>query len=138
VSTTLQTDKSEPRDGRGRAARNRELALGVLGGPILWGIQMVVGYALVPLSCSSGSKVSLYILATVTAVLTVSTGILAWRQWQLATDNRWQEFDKPRLPQSFLGSLGVITSLLFLLIIVMTGLANLFLSPCPVITMMAP
>ncbi|MHB8627471.1 MAG: hypothetical protein ACYDBJ_13950 [Aggregatilineales bacterium] len=135
MTTSTHADQPASRELRNR---HRAFAIGMLSGPTLWAIQIGIGYALVPPACSTGSKLPLFALAAITGVLTFIAGAVAWQQWQLATRNRLMDLDDPTMPRSFLGSLGVCMSLLFLLLILATGIVTILLSPCPLLTMTVP
>jgi hypothetical protein len=114
------------------------LSLGILAAPILWGAQLIIGYGLVPVACNLGPKTPLYGLTAIVALLTAVAAMLAWRQWQRASRVRLIEFDTAESSRAFLGSLGVISSVLFFFLILATGVSIVFLNPCPLITMTVP
>ncbi len=114
------------------------LWVGMLGGPIFWLVQLIVGYGFVTYACDHAARAPLYALAAVTALLTIAAGYLAWTNWQRATDRRWSDLDEPVSASSFLGGAGVFMSLLFLYLIVLTGVGAFFLNACPLITLKMP
>ena len=120
------------------ASRSRAFAVGILAAPILWGIQLLIGYALTGPACTTGSKVPIYALSILSGVLTIAAGVIAWRQWAGADRRAFTDLDTPDVPRTFLGSLGATSTLLFFWLILGTGLAIVVLSPCPLLNMPLP
>jgi hypothetical protein len=126
----------------GEWIRNLRLPLSVISGPIIWAVELMVGYVLVPVACQKSSNWILLVLGIVTAVPTVVMGLIAYRGWKhYATDTRQPDvanLDAEEGLGEFLGSAGTLVSLLFFILIAATAIYGFCLSPCPVITMPFP
>jgi hypothetical protein len=114
------------------------LWLGVLGGPILWLAQLIIGYGFVTYACDHGARLPLYVLGIGAALLTIVDGVVAWRLWRRATNHRAADLDEPVSTITLLGGAGVFMGLLFLYLIVLTTVGAVFLDACPLITLKMP
>ena len=77
-----QREQREQRSPRGRLGRLREafpLWYGALGGPIIWALYFLLGYALVPTSCTTGTKLGQYIVAALAFIGEIAVVALSWR-----------------------------------------------------------
>jgi hypothetical protein len=136
---TVQTRTPAISSPEGGSARNRLLQwVGVLGSPTAWGLQILSGYGLSGYSCHVDSVAPLAILGIVCGIIAIGSGLVALRQWQLVMPHGWRDLDDPEDRAAFMGILGVALSLLFVLLILMTGIANVVLNPCPILTMRIP
>src|SRR4051794_25871189 len=114
-------------------ARGRSLSLwaGVLGAPAAWGLQLQVGYALVPWVCRTHHYWVLHVVTLAFALLAAAGGYLSWRDYQAAGRGSPDETDGgPTARTRFLGALGVIVSGMFVLLILAQGVASFFLNAC--------
>lgn len=110
-------------------------------GPILWGLQLLAGYGLTTVSCTLASKLPDYILIGVSGVIALAAAIVAvgaWRGRPGQQHSIWMETNEALDTSTFLAVSGFVMNLLFFLLIVATFVADIFLSPCPVITMPLP
>ena len=100
----MNAESTNPPTPQPRPPRRLSLWLGVLIGPIVWVVQLIVGYGFVPYACDHDSKVALYILALAAALLTIGAGYVAWMQWQAVNQRRWADLSDPRaMPVHFWG-----------------------------------
>lgn len=122
------------------------LWLGVLGMPITWFIYLVLGWGISELGCKLGlgnfqlfglnSVVTWIAIATVIALLAaIGTGVVAIRNWRLV--GRGESLvedpvtaDKTLERRQFMAQLGVMLSLLFLLLIILSAIPPFVLPPC--------
>ena len=119
--------------------RRWQLPFGVLAGPILWGLQLLVGYGLASVSCAIGNKLPVYLMIALSALIVLAAAIVAYQAWRaeqgnslLLATNQVQE------SRTFWTISGFVMSALFFILILVTGITALFLSPCPIITMPLP
>ena len=109
-------------------------------GPIMWALQLFIGYGLASYACSA-SKIPVYVLGVIMALIVLAAGVLAYQSWQRLTPEErpsLQAVDEPHEWPTFIAVGGFLVSLLFLGLIVITAVVALFLSPCPPITMPFP
>ncbi len=123
-----------------RPRQNRlALPFGFFAGPVAWALQLFVSYALLPAACRSGSKLGLYLTSLVAGAVVLIAGLLAYRRWRDVTPRR-QLFDLEAQAgrQAFVAVSGVLLCSLFFLLVVYTGIGQIFLSACPVNTIPFP
>lgn len=122
--------------------RNLRLPLSVIGGPILWALQLLVGYVLVPVACQRNSNWIILGISIVAALPALAMGLIAYRGWQRYSAETRQldvtNLDEPMGLGEFFGSAGTLMSTLFFILIAATAVYSLFLNPCPIITMPFP
>ncbi len=115
------------------------LPFGFLAGPVLWGLQILVGYGLASLSCTLGNKLPVYLLIFLSALIVLAAAILTFQAWKTgASDSFSSEINQTRESKTFWAMAGFVLSGLFFVLILVTGIAAVFLSPCPIITMPLP
>jgi hypothetical protein len=115
----------------------KSLWFGVLGGPAAWSLQLVVGYGLEEIACSSatagddlGGLGVEPMIATLTAVLAgvaLAAAAVSFRHYQAVSRGRIED---PRGRVGFLALGGAIASALFLVIIVLGGVQLTVLDSC--------
>ena len=105
-----------------------ELWASVLVGPTAMLMQLEINYALVPWACATSNVWPLHLVSLFALVLTVVSGLLAYRIWRrVSTD----EDSGGALARSrFMAAVGVLISLLMALVIVAQWLPVFFHSPC--------
>ena len=114
-------------------AHGRSLSLwaGVLGAPAAWGLQLQVGYALVPWVCRTHHYWVLHAVTLGFVLLAALGGWLSYRDWQAAGRGSPDETDGGATARTrFLGALGMVTCGLFALLIIAQGVASFFLDAC--------
>jgi hypothetical protein len=104
-------------------------AVGYGLGALAWGTSTELNYALVPRVCGSHWPL-IPLLAVVLALIAASgfaLSVMAWRQ-----DRPLPSPDRPEAgaPHKLLAGIGVLSGALFTTVIVMQGVAALFLSGC--------
>jgi hypothetical protein len=101
------------------------LWIGVLAGPILWFVQMEANFVLVRETCGTGRLNLLRGITVASAIIAMLAAMLAWRNFRTSANAA----DNPGL-RRFMGSLGILVSLLFALVILAQGLPTFFIDPC--------
>ncbi len=115
------------------------LPFSFFAGPVLWGLQIIVGYGLVTVSCSIGNKWPVYASVGLSALIVLIAALVALGAWRSVADaSIWMETNESQDATRFLIVSGFLVSLLFFLLILATFVAAFFLSPCPLITMPLP
>ncbi len=115
------------------------LPFGFFAGPAAWALQILVGYALVPVACQSGSKLGIYLVSAAAAVIILVAGIQAYRSWrEYAGGRELVDTEERTSPAAFIAISGALLSTLFFLLVVYTGVLMIFLNPCPVNTIPFP
>ncbi len=128
---TAQTRRTRPGLLRGGVARpviNTVLLwYGVLGAPVVWLARISAASALVPYACATGRAWTIHVTTLVALALSGAAGAIAWRGWR-----RWERDDGARLgTRSHLVAVsGVLLSGVFVIVIVLEGLAALYMDPC--------
>ncbi len=115
------------------------LPFGFFAGPVLWAIQIIVGYGMVTVSCNIGNKWPVYVTVGLSALIVLIAAIVAYGAWHSIVDTSlWMETNETQDTTRFLIVSGFLVSLLFFLLILATFVAAFFLSPCPLMTMPLP
>jgi hypothetical protein len=122
--------------------RNLRLPFSVISGPVIWVLQVGIGYVLVPVACQRNSNWIVLVISIVAAVPALVMGSIAYRSWRRYSTGTEQvsitSLDESEGLGAFFGSAGTLMSGLFFILIAATAFYSLFLSPCPVITMPFP
>lgn len=106
------------------------LWFGVLAGPISFLLNLQLNYMLTPWVCKHGGQLVLHIVPLIFLVIVAAAGWVSLRSWR-RTGSEWRADGGGVIPRSrFLAVLGVLTSALFVLVILAQWIPNLFLSPC--------
>jgi hypothetical protein len=113
---------------------------GVIGAPMAWGVQLQIGYALVPWVCEHGHHYLLHLTTIVFALTSIVCGFVCYR-YRNPPGHVGSE--SPRSPSHtgseqedvpgrtyFLAILGALSSGLFALVIIAQGIASFFIDPC--------
>jgi hypothetical protein len=135
-----------PVSGEGRVSTTRTL-IGLFGAPVIWVAQMSLSESLAAYACyphqaplSAPVWNSLFLILAVISIMCLTGGLLsgfiAWTTWQgVERERKFSRNDKNILDVSegrrrFLGILGVMSSLIFIIAIIFTGCAVIFVSAC--------
>ncbi len=118
----------------------------LLAGPILWSVHFLVSYLLVEASCHAGWNFSIlgfnglsFIVIVLTLLAVIGTALFSlssyrgWRSIHAERNLREQFRDGSRWfegPVDFMYLSGLLLSILFALVILLTGIPALFLQPC--------
>jgi hypothetical protein len=120
----------DPRTDIPDARTLRALWIGVLVPPLAFLTNLEVAYALVPAACHARNVLLVYLVHAVCLVLTVLAGLTALRYWR-ASGAVWPGGAGGRLSRTqFMAGLGVLTALLFGLVIVAQWIPSFILDPC--------
>ncbi len=114
---------------------------GFWAGPILWGIQLLAGYGLATVSCTAGNKLPVLLTVGVSGLVVLAAAVIAYQAWRAQPEKAqsiFRETNRADRAATFLAVSGFVMSLLFFLLILATFISDLFLSPCPIITMRLP
>lgn len=99
-----------------------------LAGPIAYTVQLLGGYMLVPYACNV-AKWPLYALSLAAALACVVAALICFGSWRRSRDEGvLGRNDKGVVP--FVSYAGLISSLSFLVVILMLGASMIFLDPC--------
>ena len=105
--------------------------LGVLLPPTAMLVNLSLGYAFVPWSCSAKSRTVLHIEIASLVAIAVAAGFVAHREWRrFGGGGQSDDAAGPGPRARFLGLLGIGSSILFTLILLAQWYANVFLTPC--------
>lgn len=121
--------------------RGWRIPFGFFAGPLLYGLQLLVGYGLATVACAINNKWPVYTLIGLSALIVLAAALVAyhsWRVWPGSERSIFMEADQSRDTTTFLAVSGFIISLLFFLLILATLVIDVFSSSCPVITMPLP
>ena len=106
------------------------LWFGILAGPLAFLLNLQLSYMLVQPVCVTAHRLVLHLVPVGALLLTVSGGVSAWRNWQ-RTGRAESSKAAGVLPCSrFMAGVGLLTSGLFILVIVAQWLPNFILTPC--------
>jgi hypothetical protein len=106
------------------------LWFGILAGPLAFLLNLQLSYMLVQPVCVTAQHLVLHLVPIGALLLTAGGGVSAWRSWR-----RTGQVESSKaggvLPRSrFMAGVGLLTSGLFLFVIVAQWLPNFILSPC--------
>jgi hypothetical protein len=108
----------------------RDLWAGLLLPPLAFLINLEVAYALVPVACSSQNALPVHLVHLTCLILTLLGGIIAWRSWQ-RIGATWPGEEGGAVARSrFMAGTGVLSSVLFALVIVAQWIPSFLLNPC--------
>jgi hypothetical protein len=102
---------------------------GILIGPAAWALDQGISYAIDQHACSTGHFYLLHLVSAVGFVLTLTGGLLAWRQLAAVSDGR-EDGGSPRDRSWFMAWLGILMSSVFALAIIALLVTKIVLSPC--------
>ena len=103
--------------------------------PMAWGMQLLVGYGLVALACSTGTKTAFDGLTVIVGLITLAAGVTSFLSWH---DRGVAELETTPDSGQFVAAAGVLLAIVFLVLIAATGIYGAFLSPCSPISMALP
>ena len=112
---------------------------GLLGAPLAWAAQFVVGYWLTEIGCSVGGDrglpvdawtVAVTAVAAALAVLAAVAAITMFRETRQVAGEGGSEEPPPKGRVHFLATVGIVIAPLFLFIIVMSGVGVVVLEDC--------
>ncbi len=121
--------------------RGWRIPFGFWAGPILWGLQILAGYGLATVSCNIGNKLPVLVLVGISGFIVLAAAFIAyaaWRGWPGDEGSIFMEADQADRTNTFLAVSGFVMSVLFFLLILATFVSDIFLRPCPIITMPLP
>jgi hypothetical protein len=119
-----------PHEQRSRAREILALWAGLLGAPVLWLIQFQFNYSLVTWGCRNQTLWPLHTASATFMLLSLGALLLAWHNWNKA-GGKWpsEEGGRPGLVQ-FMGSVGVLVSAMFTVLIFAQAIPSFLLDPC--------
>lgn len=94
---------------------------GLLAPPVAYFVQLLLGYALVPVACSS-TRAPLVILSALMFLVTAAAVFTSYQQWR--------ELSRGGEAMSFLSLMGALLGVLFLLLVAVTGIGTGLLEAC--------
>lgn len=102
---------------------------GLALGPASWAMNTQINYALVNWECSGGRN-PLGVIATVLAVASLAGALSSWVAWRRHDASGIPVPEQDGHPYRLLAAIGVASGILFAIVIVMQGIAGIFLEPC--------
>lgn len=106
------------------------LWLGVLAGPVLWFFNQQANAALAPWACRTQHVAVLHVISATCLAGTLLAGALARRNWRWADARRSQVRTNYLGRGRFMAQLGVLSAILFAVVIVAMALPNFLIDPC--------
>lgn len=105
--------------------------VGLLSGPLAWLLQLQTAYTLVSWACAHDvHAMSLHIVTAAALLLTAGGGFIAWRCLQRAGKEPSGGEGRAVSRSRFMAVLGLSTSAMFFLVILVQGSASFILHPC--------
>jgi hypothetical protein len=106
------------------------LWVGLLLPPLAWITQLQTVYLTSEYGCATSDFLWNHIASAVAIVLSMIGGIIAWRHWQAGGGQTDNESALPKDRKQFMALLGILTGVLFTLVIFAQWLPTLFGVPC--------
>ncbi|MFN8556440.1 MAG: hypothetical protein U0531_03510 [Dehalococcoidia bacterium] len=95
-----------------------------------WIVHLFASYLLVPMSCDYNTKLPLYAVTLVAALVTLVAGGLALTAWRRSGVRAATAIGGAGGRSGFLALVGVLISALFVALILAECVPNLYLNPC--------
>lgn len=107
------------------------LWVGVLGAPVVWAVQFQAGYALGPFTHAHRWLTVVHHVISVLALAgAVACGVVAWRDWRRMGGGEPESAEGGVSGRSrFMAALGILTTILFTLVILAQWLVVFFIDP---------
>jgi heme/copper-type cytochrome/quinol oxidase subunit 2 len=122
----LQQATVEHVKGSGAAA----LWYGILVPPLSFGADLLLSYALVAHACSTGHFYLLHLITIIAVLVTLSAGLLAWREYNRIPRDANDEGGSPIDRAHFMAIGAMIWSAAFVIVIIANAVPRWILSPC--------
>ena len=103
---------------------------GVLAGPLAFLCQLQINYVLVPWACTTGHRFVLHLVSLFALLIVLSASFIAWRIRGRLRDVTDHQSGGPVARSKFMAGLGLLTSALFLLLIIAQEIPNVVMNPC--------
>ncbi|HYF40152.1 MAG TPA: hypothetical protein VD930_10705 [Gemmatimonadales bacterium] len=108
----------------------RALWTGLLLPPIAFLFNLETAYALVPVACQARASLLVHLVHLISFSLAIFGGLVAWRTWQ-KSGATWSGGEGGIMGRTqFMAGLGVLTAVLFALVIVAQWIPSFILDPC--------
>jgi hypothetical protein len=105
--------------------------MGVLAGPVAWGVHMQTNYSLVSWVCRNGGEIFLHVVTILALVITALGAFAAWRGWQDGAAEEAETDGGGRLSRArFMGALGLLVSAMFFLLIIAQAIPSFMFQAC--------
>jgi hypothetical protein len=125
----VTTAHEEPRDER-EGARLAVLMAGFLLGPLAWFLDLQISYALVKWACRHEQRAVLLAIPAGSLLLAGTAVWLSWSSLRTLRGRSRPDGGRPEDRSLFLAAAGLVTSLVFGLLILIAIVPRLALSPC--------
>ncbi len=102
---------------------------GMLIGPIAWLTQFLINYVLVRFECIHQNKIAVHVVHFTFLLLVIAGGIVSWVYWT-KTRQEFSESEKMSARPHFMAMIGILSSILFSLAIIMQTIPGFLLNPC--------
>lgn len=103
--------------------------IGVIIGPLAFGADLLISYALVQHACSTGHHYVLHLISVICLLIALSGAWLSSLQYQAVRDAD-DEGGSPLDRAHFLALLGIASSLWFAVVIIANAVPRFILTPC--------
>jgi hypothetical protein len=106
------------------------LWVGLLIPPLAFLANLEVSYALVPTACKVGNQSMIHLVHLVFLLLALGAGLIAWNSWN-TYGTEWSGTEGGPIARSrFMAGSGLMSSAMFVLVILAQWLPGFALSPC--------
>ena len=107
-----------------------ELWVGLLLAPLVWWLHLEINYVLVPFACARHSHLLLHGVTLISLLIAGSGLLVAWRNWE-KVGRTWPDSGAGAVSRSrFMAVGGILSSGMFLLVILAQGITAIILNPC--------
>jgi len=118
----------EQTDPQANGLNRFQIWAGFLGGPIAWTFQLCINYALVTWACHHQQLWPLHLVNVLCALAAIAAGLLAWRTKHELIGSDMLASERSR----FLGTVGLLSSAFFFLLIIVESIPVMVFDPCRV------
>jgi hypothetical protein len=109
---------------------NRWLWVGLLSGPLAWGLQLQTSYSLTETACATGHQWLLHLVGFAAVLVPVASGLLAARLFQRLPEGSTGYGDDLRSRARFMALSGIVMSAFFVLVNLAMWIPSWILGAC--------
>jgi hypothetical protein len=103
---------------------------GLLVPPVVWALQMQLGYTMVPWACERHHRWPLHLITVIALLVALCGGYASWTVWSRLGPAWSNEMPGKKQTSRFMALLGLLITAMFSLTIIAQGIPSFVLHPC--------